>query len=141
MFLKVDFENAFNSSRRDEMLKSVIKLAPSLLPYVHSSYSSSSLIFWGRKPWSKLHVCVTPDEKFSFNDNFPSINTDQISQDQPSKIVVHSQWLRIKDCCPKPVVKNLMSDSNDPVISAHDVYGKKSVQTIIHLYLLRSTHA
>ena len=44
MFLKVDFENAFNSSRRDDMLKSVIELAPSLLPYVHSSYSSSSLL-------------------------------------------------------------------------------------------------
>ena len=32
VFLKLDFENAFNSLHRDKMLKAVKELAPSLLP-------------------------------------------------------------------------------------------------------------
>ena len=49
VYLKLDFENAFNSLHRDKMLKAVKELAPSLLPYVHSSYSYSSLLFLGDK--------------------------------------------------------------------------------------------
>lgn len=47
--LKLDFINAFNSIRRDKMLNAVKLLAPSIYPFVHSAYSSSSSYFWGDK--------------------------------------------------------------------------------------------
>ena len=47
--LKLDFINAFNSIRRDKMLSTVKRLAPSIYPFVHSAYSSSSSLFWGDK--------------------------------------------------------------------------------------------
>ena len=47
--LKLDFKNAFNSIRRDKMLDAVQAVAPVLLPFVHSSYSSPSCLFWGDK--------------------------------------------------------------------------------------------
>ena len=37
---------AFNSLRRDRMLLAVQELAPALYPFVHSSYSSPSSLFW-----------------------------------------------------------------------------------------------
>ena len=45
--IKVDFENAFNSIRRDERLCAVQKFIPNLLPYVHSAYSTDSVLLWG----------------------------------------------------------------------------------------------
>ncbi len=47
--LKLDFKNAFNTLRRDKMLQAVQNFAPDLLPFVHSSYSSSSSLFWSDK--------------------------------------------------------------------------------------------
>ena len=44
--LKLDFRNAFNTLRRDKMLQAVQSFAPDLLPFVHSSYSSSASLFW-----------------------------------------------------------------------------------------------
>ena len=44
--LKLDFSNAFNSIRRDTMLKVVEKLAPELSLFIHSSYSVPSTLFW-----------------------------------------------------------------------------------------------
>ena len=44
--IKVDFENAFNSVRRDKMLYAVKKFIPELLPYVHSAYSTESVLLW-----------------------------------------------------------------------------------------------
>ena len=44
--VKLDFRNAFNSLRRDKMLLAVRELAPALYPFVHSSYSSPSSLFW-----------------------------------------------------------------------------------------------
>ena len=44
--LKVDFRNAFNSIRRDKMLTAVRDFIPELLPYVHSAYSSPSILLW-----------------------------------------------------------------------------------------------
>ena len=44
--LKLDFKNAFNSIRRDKMLEAVQELAPGLLQFVHSAYSSPSILFW-----------------------------------------------------------------------------------------------
>ena len=44
--VKLDFKNAFNSLRRDKMLLAVRELAPALYPFVHSSYSSPSSLFW-----------------------------------------------------------------------------------------------
>jgi hypothetical protein len=44
--LKVDFRNAFNSIRRDKMLKAVEQYVPDLLPFVFSAYSSPSILLW-----------------------------------------------------------------------------------------------
>ena len=44
--LKVDFRNAFNSIRRDKMLKAVKWYVPNLLPFVSSAYSSPSILLW-----------------------------------------------------------------------------------------------
>ena len=44
--IKVDFENAFNSVRRDKMLHAVKKFIPELLLYVHSAYSTESVLLW-----------------------------------------------------------------------------------------------
>ena len=44
--LKADFRNAFNSIRRDKMLKAVDRHIPQLLPFVHSAYSAPSILFW-----------------------------------------------------------------------------------------------
>lgn len=49
VFVKLDFANAFNSLRRDKMLKAVENLVPDLLPFVHSAYCSTSLLFWRDK--------------------------------------------------------------------------------------------
>ena len=45
VLLKLDFKNAFNSVRRNKMLSAVHVLAPVLLPFVHSAYSSPSSLF------------------------------------------------------------------------------------------------
>lgn len=45
---KVDFENAFNSVRRDKMLRAVTRFIPELLYYVHSAYSAESVLLWGK---------------------------------------------------------------------------------------------
>ena len=45
--VKLDFENAFNSLRRDKMLSSVGELAPDILPFIHSAYSSPSSLYCG----------------------------------------------------------------------------------------------
>ena len=47
--VKLDFQNAFNSIRRDKMLEAVQSLAPDLMAFVHSAYSSPSTLFWGDK--------------------------------------------------------------------------------------------
>ena len=49
VLVKLDFQNAFNTLRRDRMLRAVEELAPSLLPYVHSVYCSPTSLFWGNK--------------------------------------------------------------------------------------------
>ena len=49
VFVKLDFSNAFNSLRWDKMLGAVEQHTPILLPFVHSSYSIPSLLFWGDK--------------------------------------------------------------------------------------------
>eukprot|EP00731_Ephydatia_muelleri_P031989 Em0023g496a len=46
VLIKLDFKNAFNSVRRDKMLKAVQQLAPSIFPFVHSAYSSPSSLYW-----------------------------------------------------------------------------------------------
>lgn len=50
VLLKLDFANAFNCIRRDKMLSKVGELAPELLPFVHSAYSTPSTLFWGETP-------------------------------------------------------------------------------------------
>ena len=46
-FLKLDFQNAFNSLRRDKMLQAIQKLAPDLTAFAHSAYSSPFTLFLG----------------------------------------------------------------------------------------------
>ena len=45
--VKVDFQNAFNSIRRDRLLKAVEDHIPDLLPFVYSAFSSPSILMWG----------------------------------------------------------------------------------------------
>ena len=47
LILKLDFENAFNSIRRDKMLTAVRERAPEIYPLVHSAYSAHSALFFG----------------------------------------------------------------------------------------------
>ena len=47
--LKLDVKNAFNTLRRDKMLHALQNFAPDLFPFVYSSYSSSSSLFWNDK--------------------------------------------------------------------------------------------
>ena len=49
VILKLDFKNAFNTIRRDKMLKSVRSLAPELAPFVYSAYREPSNLFWGEQ--------------------------------------------------------------------------------------------
>ena len=46
VYIKVDFENAFNSVRCDKMLCAVKKFIPDLSPYVYSAYSTESVLLW-----------------------------------------------------------------------------------------------
>ena len=46
-FVELDFQNAFNSLRRDSKLEAVAAACPSLLPFVVSSYSAPSLLWLG----------------------------------------------------------------------------------------------
>ena len=44
---KVEFQSTFNSIRHDKMLCAVKMFIPNLLPYVHSAYSTDSILLWG----------------------------------------------------------------------------------------------
>ena len=47
VMLKLDFQNAFNTLRRDKMLEAVRESAPSLYPFIHSAYEKPSTLFCG----------------------------------------------------------------------------------------------
>ena len=49
VFVKLDFTNAFNTLRRNKMLLATEEIVPELLPLVHSSYGSPTLLYWGDK--------------------------------------------------------------------------------------------
>ena len=49
LLLMLDFANAFNTLRRDKMLRAVGEIVPSLFPFVYSSYCSPSSLFWEDK--------------------------------------------------------------------------------------------
>ncbi len=53
--LKLDFMNTFNTLRRDKMLQAVHNFVPDLLTFVHSSYASSSSLFWSDKNMHPVH--------------------------------------------------------------------------------------
>ena len=57
VLLKLDFSNAFNCVRRDQMLICVRELVPELLPFVHSAYSATSTLFGGKPFYSHLKEC------------------------------------------------------------------------------------
>ncbi len=72
--LKLDFKNAFNTIRRDKMLKAVRSLVPELAPFVYSAYSEPCILFWGEQtllsrervqqgdPLAPLLFCLTVHE-------------------------------------------------------------------------------
>jgi hypothetical protein len=47
--VKLDFRNAFNTIRRDVILEQTHSLLPEMYSYVHSAYSTSSVLFFGDK--------------------------------------------------------------------------------------------
>ena len=47
--LKLDFRNAFNTLRRDEMLQAVLDKALSVFPLAHSAYSIHSFLYYGQR--------------------------------------------------------------------------------------------
>jgi len=47
VFIKIDFKNAFNNIRKDSMLEAVQNHFPQLLPFVLSSYSQTSELWFG----------------------------------------------------------------------------------------------
>jgi len=47
LFLKIDFRNAFNTSRRDAILEAIAKYFPELLPYATSTMNSPSDLQFG----------------------------------------------------------------------------------------------
>ena len=44
---KLDFENAFNSVRRDRMLEAIQLLCPPLYAFAHLVYAAPSNLLWG----------------------------------------------------------------------------------------------
>jgi len=44
---KLDFSNAFNSLRRDAILKASLDAIPEWYPFLHSAYAGTSHLFWG----------------------------------------------------------------------------------------------
>jgi len=46
-FVKLDFSNAFNSIRRDNMFEAVANTCPGLLPFILSAYGSPSFLWMG----------------------------------------------------------------------------------------------
>jgi hypothetical protein len=59
--LKLDFKNAFNMVRRDTMFQIVLEELPELYPFIHTCYSSASLLNFGD------HVLLS-DEGFQQGD-------------------------------------------------------------------------
>jgi len=51
-FLKVDFRNAFNEIRRDNLLQAVKESLPEWYPFFDQAYRSPSALFWGTTPIS-----------------------------------------------------------------------------------------
>ena len=47
--LKLDFKNAFNCIRRDKVSEAVQSFVPIVYPFIHSAYSSPSMLFWEDK--------------------------------------------------------------------------------------------
>ena len=47
VMLKFEFQNAFNTLRRDKMLNTVRESAPSLYSFIHSAYEKPSTLFCG----------------------------------------------------------------------------------------------
>ena len=45
--LKLDFKNTFNMVRRETMFQIVLEELPELYPYIHTCYSSASLLNFG----------------------------------------------------------------------------------------------
>ena len=45
--LKLDFNNAFNSVRRDGVFKAIHEMLPELYPFIHTCYSNASLLNFG----------------------------------------------------------------------------------------------
>ena len=49
LVLKLDFQNAFNTLRRDKMLHAVLEKIPSIYPLAHCAYSTHSFLYYDQK--------------------------------------------------------------------------------------------
>ena len=49
VILKIDFENAINSLKRDKILDTVFRERRQIYNYTHSAYSETSHLFFGEK--------------------------------------------------------------------------------------------
>ena len=47
VFVKLDFSNAFNTLRRDVMLRAVHETMPDLYPFIHQAYAAESMLQFG----------------------------------------------------------------------------------------------
>ena len=57
IYLKIDYKNAFNSIRRDHMLREVHAKFPEVAPFLHSCYSNPGALFWSNEViWSQEGV-------------------------------------------------------------------------------------
>src|SRR5215204_3640269 len=54
VLIKLDFKNAFNSLRRDVMLKEISDKLPLMYPMAYQMYRNGSILFWGNE---RLHSC------------------------------------------------------------------------------------
>ena len=101
-FLKLDFQNAFNSLRRDKMLQAIQELAPVLTAFAHSAYSLPSTLFWGDKilqsaegvqqgdPLGPLFFCLSIHQLCSsLKSEFSVFYLDDCSLGGPMEDVLH----------------------------------------------------
>ena len=60
VFLKIDFENAFNSINQQFVLEKILEIHPDVYKYSHSAYSQPSFLFYGD---SVIKYCEGPSKE------------------------------------------------------------------------------
>ena len=63
VILKMDFENAINSPKRDKILDTVFRERRQIYNYTHSAYSETSHLFFGGKGIQSQEGCQQGDSE------------------------------------------------------------------------------